>query len=94
MFGISGLEFLAILLVAIAVIPAKDWPNVARAIGKFVRHARGFIGKIQDGIDRIEDEIHKEIPIDKLSQKTMNDMVETFSTYSPPRKRARKRAKK
>ena len=80
MLGISGWEFFVVLLIAIAIVPAKNWPDVARAFARFVRWARALIGKVQDGIDDIENEIAKDLPINKLSQKTMDDMIETFST--------------
>jgi Sec-independent protein translocase protein TatA len=85
MLGISGMEFLVIVIVAIAVVPAKSWPDVARAVGKTVRYIRNIMGKIQDGIDGLENEMAKDLPIDSLSQKTMDDMVETFSTPIKPR---------
>ncbi|MDR3208598.1 MAG: twin-arginine translocase TatA/TatE family subunit [Rickettsiales bacterium] len=85
MLGISGLEFLVILIIAVAVVPANRWPEVARWLGKIVRHIRNIIGRIQDGIDDLENEIAKEVPIDKLSQRTMDDMIETFSTRIKPR---------
>jgi Sec-independent protein translocase protein TatA len=92
MFGISGSEFLVILIIAIAVVPAKEWPAVARFFCKAVRYFRNVIGKIQDGIDEVENEITKDLPIDKLSQKTMDDMIETFST--PVKRKPKARRKK
>jgi Sec-independent protein translocase protein TatA len=80
MFGISGAELIVILIVAVAVIPANRWPSVARFFGRLVRNVRHIAGKIQDGIDEMENEIAKDLPIDSLSQKTMDDMIETFST--------------
>jgi Sec-independent protein translocase protein TatA len=90
MFGISGAEFIVILMIAIAVIPAKQWPAVARFFGRAIRYMRDVAGKIQDGIDSMEDEIAKDLPIDNLSQKTMDDMIETFSTPAKPRTRKKK----
>lgn len=92
MLGISGAEFLVILVIAIAVVPAKNWPDVARAFGRFARWTRNIIGRIQDGVDNIENEIAKDLPIDKLSRKTMDDMIETFST--PVKPRIRRKSKK
>ena len=86
MLGISGIEFLVIIVIAIAVIPARDWPVAARAIGKFARWIRHAVGKIQDGIDDMENEIAKDFPVDNLSQKTMDDMIATFATPIPKRK--------
>jgi Sec-independent protein translocase protein TatA len=85
MLGISGTEFLVILIVAIAVVPANRWPEVARWFGKLVRYVRNAVGKIQDGIDDLENEIAKDAPIDNLTRKTMDDMIETFATEIKPR---------
>lgn len=84
MFGIGGMEFLVIVIVAIAVVPAKNWPDVARTVGKFVRWIRRAAWKIQDGIDGLENEIAKDLPIDNLSQKTMDDMMSAFGTPVKP----------
>jgi Sec-independent protein translocase protein TatA len=94
MFGISGMEFFVILIIAVAVIPAKDWPAVARFLGRAVRYVKNIIGKIQDGIDNVENEIAKDLPIDNLSQKTMNDMIGTFSTPTKPRIRTKRQGRK
>jgi Sec-independent protein translocase protein TatA len=92
MFNISGMEFLVIVVVAIAVVPAKNWPDVARAFGKLVGYIRRVSGKIQDGINELESELSKDLPVDGLSQKTMDDMIETFST--PAKSRTGKKCKK
>jgi len=92
MLGISGWEFLVILIIAIAVVPARDWPSVMRFLGRAARRIRNAVGKIQDEIDDLEDKIAKDMPIDALSQKTMDDMIGTFSTPIKP-KRARKSKK-
>jgi Sec-independent protein translocase protein TatA len=92
MLGISGMELLVILIVAIAVVPANRWPDVARWFGKIVRYIRNIIGKIQDGINDLENEIAKDAPIDNLTRKTMDDMIGTFATELKPR--ARKKCKK
>jgi Sec-independent protein translocase protein TatA len=90
MFGISGEEFLVILLVAIIVTPSKNWPTVARTFARFVKYVKNVLGKIQDNIDNIQTEIEKEVPLDQLSKKTMDDMMATFSSPVKPRKRAKK----
>lgn len=92
MFGISGMEFLIILTVAIIIVPVKKWPDVARFIGSLVRRLKIFIGKVQDEIDNIHDNVAKDIPVDSLSQKTMDDMIATFRT--PSNHRARRKRKK
>ena len=92
MFGISSWEFLVILIIAIAVVPAKDWPKVVKFFSKAVRYVKNIIGQIQDGIEDIENEITKDLPVDKLSQKTMDDMIDAFS--SPVKQRTRRKCKK
>lgn len=92
MFGISGLEFLVIVIVAIAVIPAKNWPGVARFIANTIRYFKNVISKIQDNVDELQNEITKDLPIDSLSQKTMDDMVATFA--SPVKKTTAKGVRK
>jgi Sec-independent protein translocase protein TatA len=79
MLGISGAEFFVVLVVAVAVVPADRWADVARFMGRAVRRAREIIGRIQDGVDNLENEISKDLPIDNLSRQTMSDMIETFS---------------
>ena len=69
-----------ILIIAIAVVPAKDWPDVLRFFGKLARYVRNIVWEIQDGLDNMENEIAKDLPVDELTQKTMSDMIETFST--------------
>jgi Sec-independent protein translocase protein TatA len=93
MFGISGMEFFIILIIAIAVIPAREWPAIARFLGRAVRYVKDIIGKIQDGIDNMENEIAKDLPIDNLSQKTMSDMIGTFSTPAKPRAGAKRQGR-
>lgn len=90
MFGISGEEFLVILLIAVIIIPAKHWPAVARNFAKFIKYIKNLIDKIQDGIENLENKIEKEVPLDKLSKKTMDDMMATFSSPVKLRDRAKK----
>jgi Sec-independent protein translocase protein TatA len=92
MFGISGLELLVILVVAIAVIPADKWPDAARAVAKAVRNIQHFIGKVQDNIESIKNEIEKDAPIDALTA----DVIENFRMplAAAKRPRAKTRAKK
>ena len=82
MFGISGGEFLVVLVVIILVVPPRRLPDVAKFVGRAVRYIRGVISKIQDEVDELE----REIPV---SQKDMDDMIETFSTPIKPRIRAK-----
>ncbi|MCL2538663.1 MAG: hypothetical protein FWE52_04300 [Alphaproteobacteria bacterium] len=92
MFGISMAEFLIILVVAIAVIPAKDWPAVARFLARSVKFIRDLIWKISDSADKIREQIDLEKPIDELSKQTMNDVMDAFRV--PMKKTKSKKAKK
>jgi len=80
MLGIGGAEFFVILIVAVAVVPAKDWPDVARAAGRFVRWMRRAVWKIQDAVAELEEGVARDLPVDSLTQKTMDDMIATFSS--------------
>lgn len=80
MFGISGSEFLLIVLVATAVIPAKNWPVVFRAIAKLVNFIREMAWKITDASESVKDRIERELPIDQLARNTMDDVLEKFRT--------------
>jgi len=86
MFGISIGEFLLILIVAVAVIPAKNWPDVARAAAKLVKFIREIIWKISDATEQIKEQIDLEKPIAELSQKTMDDVMSAFSSPKAKKK--------
>ena len=79
MFGISWAEFLVILLVAILVVPARYWPDVARALARMVNYIRKFIWKITDASEKIKDQIELEKPIDDIIKTTTNDVLDCFS---------------
>jgi Sec-independent protein translocase protein TatA len=79
MFGISGAEFLVILIVAIAVIPAKDWPSVARALAGLVKAVRQIIWKITDATEQIKEQVERELPIDEIVRKTTDDVASAFA---------------
>jgi len=80
MFGISGDEFLVILIVAILVIPARDWPDVARWLARVVKFFRNLIWKISDGVNEIKDQAALEEPITKMTQQVMDDARAAFAT--------------
>ena len=98
MFGISWAELLVILLVAVLVIPARLWPDVARFIARVIKFVRGLIWKITDASENIKNQIELEKPIDDLIKTTTDDMLNTFSTILPksekPKKSKRKRKAK
>jgi Sec-independent protein translocase protein TatA len=93
MLGISGAEFLVILIVAMAIVPAKHWPAAARMLARALRWGRNAIARLQDGIDNLENEMAKQAPVDSLSQRTMDDLTETFSSPLKSRTRAGNSAK-
>lgn len=74
MFGISWTEFLVILLVAICVVPAKYWPDIARLFARIVKYIRNLIWKITDFSEEIQQRIDLEKPIDDLIQNATNDV--------------------
>ena len=77
MFGISWTEFLVIILVAICVVPAKYWPNVARFFARLVKYIRKIVWKISDFSEEIQQRIELEKPIDDLIQNATDDMFKT-----------------
>ena len=89
MFGISWAEFIVILLVAILVIPARYWPNVARAIARAVKFIRSIVWKITDASEKIKDQIELEKPIDDIVNTTTRDVLDTISVKKPRKKRTR-----
>ena len=90
MFGISFAEFLVVLVIAIAVIPAKDWPKVARALARLVKWVREIIWKITDATEQVKEQIEREMPLDEIVRKTTDDVMAGFA--APLKKKPRKRA--
>ncbi|MCL1902416.1 MAG: hypothetical protein FWG18_02180 [Alphaproteobacteria bacterium] len=90
MFGISGGEFLLILVIAIVVIPAKNWPDVARTAARIVKNIREIIWKITDATEEIKEQIEREAPIDKLTQKTVDDVMSVFASPKPKKTKSKK----
>ena len=88
MFGISWAEFIVILLVAILVVPARYWPDVARALARAVKFIRGIIWKITDATEKIKEQIELEEPINDIMNQTTRDVLDSFSVKKP-RKRGR-----
>ena len=77
MFGISWTEFFVILLVAICVVPAKHWPEVARFFARVVKYIRNLIWKITDFSENLQQRIELEKPIDDLLQNATDDIFGT-----------------
>jgi len=86
MFGISWAEFIVILLVAVLVIPARYWPDVARALARAVKFIRGVIWKITDASEKIKEQIELEQPITDIVNTTTKDMLNTISVKRKKRK--------
>ncbi|MBP5794668.1 MAG: hypothetical protein J6W41_01475 [Alphaproteobacteria bacterium] len=93
MFGVSGAEFLVIVLVAILVVPVKYWPDVARFFARAVKYIRGVLWKITDASEQITTQIDLEKPIDEIIHTTTRDMLDDFSVKLPKRA-GRKKIKK
>ncbi|MBR2342528.1 MAG: hypothetical protein IKA73_03650 [Alphaproteobacteria bacterium] len=95
MFGISWAEFLIVLLVAVIVIPARMWPDVARFLARAIKFVRGVVWKITDASEKIKEQIDLEKPIDDLIKTTTDDILADFSVVrKKPKKVAKAGAKK
>lgn len=80
MFGISWAEFLVILLVAVLVIPARLWPDVARWLARAITYVRKTLWRITDAGEQIKQQIDLEQPIDDLIRTTTQDVLSQIST--------------
>jgi Sec-independent protein translocase protein TatA len=90
MFGISAAELFVILLVAILVIPAKNWPDVAKFLASLVKFMRNLIWKISDAGEQIKEQIELERPITEMIQSATGNVMEGLSM---PRDKTRKKKK-
>ena len=91
MFGISGAEFLVILIVAVAVIPSRHWPDVARALARMVTWVRRMVWKITDASEQIRNQIELERPLDEIIQTTTDDMLDGISSRRTTTKKRRRK---
>jgi Sec-independent protein translocase protein TatA len=87
MFGISWAEFLVILVVAVMVIPAKHWPDVAKFLARCVKFIRDLVWKISDTAENIKERIDLEKPIDDLIKNTTDDVLDGFSSIMPSQRK-------
>lgn len=95
MFGISWAELFVILLVAVLVVPARLWPDVARFLARVVNFVRRAMWKITDATENIKQQIELEKPIDDLIRSTTDDVLSGISTKLPKNnKKAKKTVKK
>lgn len=92
MFGISATEFIVILLVAICVVPAKYWPEIARFFARVVKYIRKIIWQITDFSDAVQQRIDLEKPIDDLIQNASDNMF--GEKITKPKKKTVKKARK
>ena len=88
MFGISWAEFLVILLVAVVVIPARMWPDVARFLARVITFVRKMIWKITDASEQIRQQIDLEKPIDDIlsEESPQKYIIGTFTAMPEARK--------
>lgn len=91
MFGISWAEFSVIFIVAVLVIPARNWPDVARFLARVVKVVRGIIWKITDASEQIKDRIDLEAPIDDIIGGTARDVLNQISEPIKKKKTVRKK---
>ena len=77
MLGISWTEFLVILLVAICVVPAKYWPDVARFFARVFKYIRNLIWQISDFTESVQQRIELEKPIDDLLENATKNVFES-----------------
>ena len=84
-------EFLVILLVAFCVVPAKNWPDVARFIARVFKYIRNLVWKISDVGEQIQQRIELEKPIDDL---ITNASQNIFYEEKPQKKTKKKTSKK
>lgn len=90
MFGISWAEFLVILLVAILVVPARYWPDVARWLARVVKFIRAIIWKITDATEQIKEQIELEQPINDIINTTSKEVLDSFSVVKKKKRRGAK----
>ncbi len=51
MFGLGGGELIVIVLLALLLVGPKDFPKVARQMGRWVRHIKFALGDFKEGIE-------------------------------------------
>ena len=79
MFGISWAEFLVIFLVAVAVIPSRMWPDVARFLARAIRFVRNIIWRVTDASEKLKEQIELERPIDEMIKTTTDEILDGIS---------------
>ncbi len=90
MLGISWTEFLVIILVAICVVPAKNWPDVARFFGRVFKWIRQIVWHVTDVSEQIQQRVDLEKPIDDLLESATNEMFGDIQSKSKTIKKKKK----
>ena len=88
MLGISWTEFLVILLVAVCIVPAKYWPDVAKFLARVFKYIRNIVWKITDFSENLQQRIDLEKPIDDLIENA------TKNVFGESIKKTKKRGRK
>lgn len=91
MLGISWTEFSVILLVAICVIPVKNWPVVARFFARLFKYVREIVWKVSDFSQEMQQRIDLEKPIDDLLVGGANEIFNKKTKSKKIKKSVRKR---
>lgn len=91
MFGISWTEFLVILLVAICVVPVKNWSEVIRFFARAIKYIREIVWKISDFSEDVQRRIELEKPIDDLIVNASNEMFAKKVIKKKSKKAVRKK---
>lgn len=94
MFGISWAEFLVIFLVAVVVLPARMWPDVARFLARAVNMVRAVVWRVTDASEQIKNRLDLEQPIDEVIRATTDDILGDFSSPRPTGNKSPRRAKR
>ena len=89
MLGISWTEFLVILLVAVCIVPAKYWPDVAKFLARAFKYIRNIVWKITDFSENLQQRIDLEKPIDDLIENATKDVF--GESIKKTKKRVRKK---
>ena len=90
MFGISWTEFLVILLVAICVVPVKNWPDVARFFARIFKYIRELVWRATDFSEQIQQRLDLEKPIDDLIATGKKEIMGTKTAKNNTKKKANK----
>ncbi len=83
-----------ILLVAVVVVPARYWPDVARFLARTIKMLRQLIWRITDASENLKQQIELEQPIDEIIRTTTDEVLDSFSDVIPKNKSATNTKKK